>query len=61
MCSVHQGIFSTSGVFSALGDTLSTSGNVQYIGDTMSILGDIMSRLGDVQYIGVASRYPLRY
>ena len=39
-CSVHRGVFSTSG------DTMSTSG------DTMSTSGDIMSTSGDVQYIG---------
>ena len=39
VCSVHRGMFSTSGVFSTLGDTMST-------------LGDIMSTSGGVQYIG---------
>ena len=49
-----------------VGDTMSTSGDVQHIGgyheyiggcsvhrrDTMSTSGDIMSTSGDVQYIG---------
>ena len=46
VCSVHRGMFNT-------------SGDVQYIGgcsvhrgDTMSTSGDIMSTSGDVQYIG---------
>ena len=30
------------------GDTTSTSGDVQYIGDTMSTSGDIMSTSGDI-------------
>ena len=45
-----------------VGDTMSTLGDVQYIGDTMSTsvdvkstLGDIMSTSGDVQYIGGCS------
>ena len=36
---------------STLGDIMSTSGNIQYIGDIMMHEGDIMSRLEDVQYI----------
>ena len=36
-----------------VGDTMSTSGDVQYIGGiTMSTPGDSMSTSGDVQYIG---------
>ena len=32
-CSVHRGVFSTSGdIMSTLGDIMSTSGDVQYIG-----------------------------
>ena len=38
--SVHRGMFSTSGVFSTSGDTMSSSE------DIMSTLGDIMSTLG---------------
>ena len=38
VCSEHQGMFSTSGVFSTLGVTMSTS-------------RDSMSTAGDVQYI----------
>ena len=43
MCSVHRGVFSTSGGYHEYiggGDIMSTSG------------GDIMSTSGDVQYIG---------
>ena len=46
VCSVHRGMFSTSGVFSTSGDSMST------LGDIMSISGDIMSTSRDVQYIG---------
>ena len=36
-----------------VGDTMSTSGDVQYIGGIPSVhRGDIMSTSGDVQYIG---------
>ena len=72
VCSVHQGMFSTSGgcsvhrgdTMSTLGDTMSTSGRYhEYIGgcsvhrvDIMMHVGDIMSTLGDVQYIGVFNR-----
>ena len=35
---------------------MSTSGNVQYIRDTMSTSGDIMSTSGDVQYTGVFNK-----
>ena len=53
-CSVHRGVFSTSG------DIMSTSGGYhEYIGgcsvhrgDTMINVGDTMSTSGDVQYIG---------
>ena len=38
-CSVHRGMFST-------------SGGVQYIGGYHEYIGDIMSTSGDVQYIG---------
>ena len=31
---------------------MSTSGDVQYIGDIMMNVGDTMSTSGDVQYIG---------
>ena len=44
MCSVHRGMFSTSGEYHEyiVGDTMSTSG----------VGGDIFSTSGDVQYIG---------
>ena len=50
MCSVHQEIFSTSGVFI-------TSGGVQYIGQcsvnwgVFSTLGECHKYIGGVQYI----------
>ena len=73
-CSVHRGVFSTSGdTMSTSGgyheyirgyheyiggcsvhqrDTMSTSGDVQYIGGIPRVhRGDIMSTLGDVHYI----------
>ena len=58
-CSVHQ-----EEIMIHVGDTMSTSGDVQYIkgiplvhrGDIMSTSGDIMSTSGDVQYIGVFNR-----
>ena len=64
MCSVHRGIFSTSGgggVLYIRGEgVFSTSGGyLEYIGgcsvhrrDIMIHVGDIMSTLGGVQYIG---------
>ena len=46
-CSVHQGMFSTLGMFSALGDTMSTlGGHHEYIGGVFSTLGDIMMHVG---------------
>ena len=67
-CSVHRGMFSTSGGFGTswgyheyIGgiprvhreDIISTSGGVQYIGDTMSTSGDTMSTSGGHhEYIG---------
>ena len=64
VCSVNWGIFSTSGMFSTsgdiimnVGDTMCTSGDVQYIGGEgyHEYIGgggrDIMSTLGDVQHI----------
>ena len=60
-CSVHQGVFSTSGGYHEYirGDIMSTSGDVQYIGgyhdergDIMMNVGGTMSTSGDVQYIG---------
>ena len=61
-CSVHQrDTMCASGGYHEY--IPSTSGDVQYIRDTMSSLGDIMSTLGDimsasedVQYIGVFNR-----
>ena len=61
-CSVHRGVFSTSGeyheyirdimstlgVFSTLTDTMSTSGDVQYIGGCSVHRGDIMMYVGDM-------------
>ena len=44
VCSVHLGMFSTSGGVQYIGDTMSTSG------DIMSTSGDIMSTSKDVQY-----------
>ena len=46
MCSVHQGVFSTSG------DAKNKLEGVQYIADIMMHVGNIMSTSGDVQYIG---------
>ena len=59
-CSVHRGGGGGGISWWMWGDTMSTSGDVQYIGgipwvhrgDTMSTSGDIMSTSGDVQYIG---------
>ena len=66
MCSVHRGMFSTSGDVQYIGGIVSTSGDImmnvggyhEYIGgcsvhrrDTMNRSGDIMSKSGDVQYI----------
>ena len=42
------GVFGTLGVFSRVGDTMSTVGDAQYTGDIMSTVGDIMSTLGDI-------------
>ena len=39
-------IMSTVGVFSTIGDIMSTVGNVQYHGDIMMHVGDIMSTMG---------------
>ena len=52
-CSVHRGVFSTSGGVHR-GDTMSTSGGYHeyHRGDIMSTSGDIMSTSGGVQYIG---------
>ena len=44
-------MFSTLGVFSTLGDIMSTSGDVQYIRGYHDERGDTMSTSGDVQYI----------
>ena len=67
VCSVHRGMFSTSGGGQYIGgwsvhrgDTMSTSGGYhEYIGgcsvhrgDIMMNVGDTMSTSGDVQYIG---------
>ena len=46
VCSVHRGMFSTSGVFSTSGDTMSTSG------DTMSTSGGYHEYIEGAQYIG---------
>ena len=50
-CSVHWGCHDTCG-----GDTMSTSGDVQYIGGYHEYIGGMFSTLGDVQYIGVFNR-----
>ena len=56
MCSVHRGMFSTVGVFSTSGDTMSTSGDIMSTSvGYHEYIGDIMSTLGDVQYIGEIS------
>ena len=63
-CSVHRGVFSTSGGYHEYvqyigGDTMSTSGDVHMFstsGDTMSTSGDIMSTSGEYhEYIGGCS------
>ena len=53
-CSVHRGVFSTSGdTMSTSGDTMSTSGDVQYIGGCSVHRGDTMSTSGGYhEYIG---------
>ena len=43
---------STVGVFSTVGDILSTVGGVQYRGGYLEYRGDIMSTVGGVQYRG---------
>ena len=52
MCSVHQGMFSTLGVFSTSGGYHEYIGGCSvHQGDTMSTSGDITSTSGNVQYI----------
>ena len=47
VCSVHLGVFGTSGdIMSTSGDIMSTSG------DVMSTSGGYHEHIGDVQYIG---------
>ena len=47
VCSVHRGMFSTSGdIMSTLGDIMSTSGDVQYIGDIMMHVGEYHDACG---------------
>ena len=67
MCSVYRGVFSTSGGYHEYiggiswvhlgrsvhrGDTMSTSGDVQNIGDIMMHVGGTVSTSRDVQYVG---------
>ena len=60
VCSVHRGMFSTSGGVQYIGgcsvhrgDTMSTSGGYhEYIGGCSVHRRDTMSTSGDVQYIG---------
>ena len=54
MCSVHQGIFSTLGVLSTLGEYHEYTGGIKYIGGYHECIGegDVMNTLEDVQYIG---------
>ena len=54
MCSVHQWIFSTSGVFITSGEYHGYIGDVKYIGGYHECIGEgyIMNTLVDVQYIG---------
>ena len=51
--------FSTSGVFSTLGEYHEYIGGVKYIGGYHECIGeeDIMNTLGDVQYIGGYHEY----
>ena len=61
MCSVHLGIFSTSGVLSILGgisrvyqgDILSTPEDVHYIGEYHDSCGGYQEYIDDAQDIGV--------
>ena len=47
LCSVHQGMFSTSGVFNILGDTMSTLGGYhEYIGGYHEYIGGHMMNVG---------------
>ena len=47
-CSVHQEVFSTSGKYHGyIGDTMRTSGDVQYIKGYHDACGDIISTSGD--------------
>ena len=52
VCSVHLRMFSTSGVFSTSGDTMSTLGGYHEYIRGVQYIGDLMSTLEDVQYIG---------
>ena len=52
VCSGHRGMFSTLGdTMSTSGDIMSTLGVFSTLGDIMMYVGDIMSTSGDVQYI----------
>ena len=71
VCSVHRGMFSTSGVFITLGDIMSALGGVQYIGGyheyiggikwvhwgMFSTSGDTMNTSGDIQYVEGYHKY----
>ena len=54
VCSVHLGVFGTSGdIMSTSGDIMSTSGDIMSTsGDVMSTSGGYHEHIGDVQYIG---------
>ena len=59
VCSVHRGMFSTSGGVQYIGgcsvhrgDAMSTSGDIMSTSGVFSTSEDTMSTSGDVQYIG---------
>ena len=52
-CSVHRGLFNTSGVLSTSGDTMTTSGGYhEYIGGISLVHQGLFNTWGDFEHIG---------